>query len=106
MSCVKGITTLWVGSIPADVIAFFIDIKSIRSHYGPGIDSVSDRNEYQGHFLGGGLKGGRYVRLTTLPPSCAVGNLGTFTSWKPLDHAGPVTGLIYIFFYTLVILLQ
>jgi len=30
---------------------FFIDIKSFRSHYGPGVDSASNRNEYQEHFL-------------------------------------------------------
>jgi len=29
------------GSIPAGVIGFFIDIKSFRSHYGPGVDSAS-----------------------------------------------------------------
>jgi len=40
------------GSIPAGIIGFFIDIKSFRSHYGPGVDSVSNRNEYQGYFLG------------------------------------------------------
>ena len=40
------------GSIPADVSGFFIDIKSFRSHYGPGVDSASNRNEYQEHFLG------------------------------------------------------
>ena len=39
------------GSIPASVIGFFIDIKSFRSHYGPGVDSASNRNEYQEHFL-------------------------------------------------------
>ena len=33
-------------------LKFFIDIKSFRSHYGPGVDSASDRNEYQEHFLG------------------------------------------------------
>jgi len=27
-------------------------IKSFRSHYGPGVDSASNRNEYQEHFLG------------------------------------------------------
>jgi len=51
-------------------LEFFIDIKSLRSRYGPGVDSASNRNEYQEHFLGG--KEGRCVRLTTLPPSCAV----------------------------------
>jgi len=40
------------GSIPAGVSGFFIDIKSFRSHYGPGIDSASNRNEYQEYFLG------------------------------------------------------
>ena len=30
----------------------FIDIKFFRSHYGPGVDSASNRNEYQDHFLG------------------------------------------------------
>jgi len=49
---------------------FFIDIKSFRSHYGPGVDSASNRNEYQEHFVWS--KGGRRLRLTTLPPSCAV----------------------------------
>jgi len=40
------------GSIPAGVTGFFIDIKSFRSHYGPRVDSASNRNEYQEHFLG------------------------------------------------------
>ena len=38
--------------IPAGVTGFFIDIKSFRSHYGPGVDSVSNRNEYLEDFLG------------------------------------------------------
>ena len=33
-------------------LEFFIDIKSFRSHYGPGFDSASNRNEYQEHFPG------------------------------------------------------
>ena len=40
------------GSIPAGVSGFFIDIKFFRSHYGPGVDSASNRNEYQEYFLG------------------------------------------------------
>jgi len=42
---------------------------SFQSHYGPGVDSDSNRNEYQEYLLGG--KGGRRVGMTTLPPSCA-----------------------------------
>ena len=41
-----------VGWFPASVIGFFIDIKPFRSHYGPGVDSDSNRNEYQENFLG------------------------------------------------------
>ena len=40
------------GLISARVIGFFIDIKSFGLHYGPGVDSASNRNEYQEHFLG------------------------------------------------------
>ena len=39
-------------SISAGVSGFFIDIKSFRSHYVPGVDSASNRNEYQDYFLG------------------------------------------------------
>jgi len=39
------------GSILASVSGFFIDIKSFRSHYGPEVDSATNRNEYQEHFL-------------------------------------------------------
>ena len=38
--------------IPVGVSGFFIDIKSFRSHYGPGVNSASNRNEYQEYFLG------------------------------------------------------
>ena len=42
---------------------------SFRPHCGPGVDSVSYRNEYQEYFLRG--KGGCCVGLAILPPSCA-----------------------------------
>ena len=78
-----------VGSIPAGVSGFFIDIKSFRSHYGPGVDSASNRNEYQEYFLG--VKGGRYNHPVPLSR-----NLGTLTSWNPQGPFGPVTGLLYL----------
>ena len=31
---------------------FLIDVRSFRSHYGPGVDSASNINEYQEYFLG------------------------------------------------------
>jgi len=40
------------GLISASVSGFFIYIKFFRSHYGPGVDSASNRNEYQKYFLG------------------------------------------------------
>jgi len=33
-------------------LEIFIDIKYFRSHYGPGVDSTSNRNEYQEYSLG------------------------------------------------------
>jgi len=39
-------------SILADVIGFFIAIKYFRFHCGPGVDSASNRNEYQENLLG------------------------------------------------------
>jgi len=40
------------GLIPAGVSGYFIEIKSFRLHYGPGVNSASNRNEYQEYFLG------------------------------------------------------
>jgi hypothetical protein len=74
------------GSIPAGANGFFIDIKSFRSHYGPGVDSASNRNEYRDYFLA--VKSGRCVRLTTLPPSCAV--VMKSGSLNFLEHSGSV----------------
>ena len=40
-------------------------------------------------------KGGRCVRLRTLPPSCVIiMKSGTLTSWNPLDYSRPVMGLL------------
>jgi hypothetical protein len=39
------------GSIPDGARWNFSFTKSFRSHYGPGDDSASNRNEYQEHFL-------------------------------------------------------
>jgi hypothetical protein len=55
-----------------------------------GVDSDSIRNEYQEYLLGN--KGGRCVRLTTLPPSSThcLETLGASTSWKPKDLPRPL----------------
>ena len=43
----------------------FLLTESFRPHYGPGVDSACNRNEYKEYFLGG--KGGRCIGLATLP---------------------------------------
>jgi hypothetical protein len=42
---------------------------TFQPHYGDGVDSASNRNEYQKSSWGGRVKGGQRVGLTTLPPS-------------------------------------
>jgi hypothetical protein len=50
-----------------------------------------------------GGKGGRYVGLTTLPPSCAdcLKILGASTSWNPQVLSRHVMGLLYLYLYLL-----
>jgi hypothetical protein len=54
-----------VGSSP-DEMDFSIYLILLAAH-GPGVESASNRNEYQESSWG--VKGGRGVRLTTLPSS-------------------------------------
>jgi len=92
---VKG-AVLQIGrSLVRSQLVIFIDIKSFRTHYGPGVDSASNRNEYQEHFLG--VKTGRCVRLTTLPPSCVVVTKSAYLNF--LEPSGPLqtcNGLLYL----------
>jgi len=47
MSCCLYTCVLLVNKkIPAGVSGFFVDIKYMRSRYGLGVDSTSNRNEY------------------------------------------------------------
>jgi hypothetical protein len=65
----------FAGSIPDEVIGFFRLNYSFQPHYGPGVDSASNRNEYQESSRV--VNGGRRVRLTTSPPSVSLENVGT-----------------------------
>ena len=71
-------------------------LTSIRPHYGPGVNSASNRNEYQEYFLG---QRWPVLRSDNLPTfMCRLSwNLGTSTSWSPLDLSRAVTGLLYIY---------
>jgi hypothetical protein len=86
-----------VGSIPDGVTGIFHCRNP--SGYGSGVDSASNRNEYQECFLEG--KGGRCLKLTTLPASYR--SLGHSTSWniQGLYNNRPIQGLFYLYLYLL-----
>jgi len=71
---------------------------SFRPHYGPGVGSASNRNEYQEYFLGGLRRPVRRAdNLTTF--MCRLSwNLGSSTSWNPQGLSRPVMGWLYLFF--------
>ena len=79
------------GFYPHGVFDIFRSPNS-SARNGPGVDSASNINEYQGSSLGG--KGDRCVGLTTLPPICAdcLKIVGAPTSWISHDLSKPVQG--------------
>jgi hypothetical protein len=78
------------GSIPDGATGIFHWLKCFLPLYGPGVDSASNKNEYQEYFLG--CKGSRCVGLTALAPSCAdcLVILGVWNSWSPNGLSRPV----------------
>ena len=72
--------------------------KSSRSHYGPGVDSASNTNQYQENFLGVNAAGAYGWQPYHLPVPLSW-NLGTLTSWNPLGDSRPVMGLLYLYLY-------
>ena len=91
-----GGTTIQAGRswvrFPMVPLGFFLLTLSFRPHYSPGVDSVSNRNKYQEYFLAG--KGCRCVRLTTLPPSCAVMKSASLNLLEPPGPVQACTGIV------------
>ena len=67
-------------------------------HYSPGVDSASNRNEYQEDFLGVNVAGAYGWQPYHLPVSLSW-NMGTLTSWYPLGHSRPVTGILDLYIH-------
>jgi hypothetical protein len=67
-----------------------------RPHYGREINLASNGNECQGYLLA--CKGGQWVRLTTLPPSCpeCLDILDASTSGNPKVLSRSVMGYLYL----------
>ena len=74
--------------------------QSFWLHYGPGVNSASNRNEYQEYFLGVKVTsayGWQPDQLHVPTFMCwMLWNLGASTSWNPQDLSRPVQGLLYL----------
>ena len=92
-------------SIPDGVSRIFYWHKILPIALWPWVDSASNINGYQEHFLGG--KDGRCVRLITLTPSCAVvmksGNVNFLETSRPLQACNGTT-LTFLFNKAVIIL--
>jgi hypothetical protein len=84
--------------IPYSVTGIFINIVLPA---GPGINSASNRIEYQEYFLGG--KGGRCIGLIALPPSCA--NCFEICVPQPPGALKACTGIALLYLFISIIVL-
>jgi hypothetical protein len=67
-----------------------------RCHYGPGVVSASNRNQYQEYVLGPVLGADNLTNVM-----CRMSEiLGALTSWNPQGLPRSVQGLLYFYSYT------
>jgi hypothetical protein len=83
-------TTIWF-------VVYLTTLLSVARWPDPGVDSASNRNEYQESSWG--VKGGRRVGLTTLQPSVSGPsrqNVGASTSHNRMGLHGLLQGYLYL----------
>jgi len=75
-------------------------MKSFRSHYGPGVNSASNRDEYQEHFLG--VETRPVCKADNLPTSCAVvTKSGNFNFLEPFGPVHAYNGNVFLYYYSI-----
>jgi hypothetical protein len=82
------------GSIPDGVTGIFQWHNPSGRTIALGVDSASNRNEYQVSFLRIKAAGAWGWHLYHHPVPLSW-NVGTLNSWNPLGHSRPITGLLY-----------
>jgi hypothetical protein len=93
----RGSVVGWGTMLPGsslDAVEFCL-IYQIQPHYGPVVDSASNRNEYQESSWGGKRTADRRIKLITLPPSVSRlsrENVGASTAHKPMGLHGLLQG--------------